>query len=356
MGKVVASVQNNIDKIRAGLSHIPLDWKPKLWLDTKIPLLNQALGHKDYGIPYGRVIELFAWESQGKTSIALSVEALAQRDGALVIHGDVENSWDPGYARRRGFAPCINCAGTGVIPEDSKEKFNLRLDEKGKEWRDCANCGGMEADTGGLDKTNLLVIRPYVGNFCYHDKHGKEHMEKEPRLATAQELCTEMESGMKLEGWTKKILVLDSIAALATEGEMVTGLVDANMRTNMDLPMFMGRLLRRWVGTAQVYNTCIILINQMRSGPAKFGDPNYTPGGNAPKFYSHVRAKVQRVAGGKITSKKPGPTLGKTIGFSGVMKCIKNKSGGDEGLEIGYRLYREGGLEFVEAKEVKADK
>jgi hypothetical protein len=43
----------------------------------------------------------------------------------------------------------------------------------------------------------------------------------------------------------------------------------------------------------------------------------------------------------------------KTIGVKGVMKCLKNKTGGMEGAEIGYRIMFKGGVEFIPAKDVK---
>ena len=322
---------NNLSEIRESLSHVALKWRPSTFLDTKLPDLNQVLGHAVKGIPYGRIIEISGWESNGKTSIILSVAALAQRDGALVIWGDVENSFDAGWARTRGFCLCPKCSGTGMVKD-----------------KECSACGGPDAPTCGLDTDKLVLIQPYVGRFSYKDKFGKTHMEKDPRLSTAQELCAEMEGAMQVGKHEKRILVVDSVAALMTEGEAVAGIEDANMRSDMDLPKFMSRLLRRWVGSAQVYNTLIVLVNQLREGPGKgFGDPTTTPGGNAPKFYSHVRVRVSRVAGSKIVDQQ------KVIGFRGVMKCLKNKAGGAEGSEIGYRLLRAGPLEFVPAKDVR---
>jgi RecA/RadA recombinase len=277
--------------------------------------------------------------SQGKSALVMSIAALAQYDGAHVVYGDVENSFDPGWARVRGMAKCPHCNGTGTRPT-VKDPAILT---------ECISCGGPEATTAGLDVSKLTLIQPYVGQFSYVDKKtGKTHQEKNPRLSTAQELCSEIEASMQQKGHTKRVVVLDSIAALLTEGESLTGLEDANMRTNMDLPLFMGRLLRRWVGCAQVHNALIILVNQLREGPkSSFGDSSHTPGGNAPKFYSHVRVRVHRVAGSKIMDK------GEVIGIRGIMKCLKNKTGGGESSEIGYRLLFNGPLEFVPADDVK---
>ncbi len=315
------------------MNHVPLAWTPSAWLDTSkdlgFPDLNMVLGHTKQGLSYGRMIEVTAWEGQGKTSLMMAIAALAQQDGALAIWGDVENSFDPGWARQRGFFPCQKCKGTALV-----------------NGKDCAACGGPGADAQGLDLDRLVLVKPYVGNFSYLEK-GRVVKEKIPRLSTAQELCGEMEAAMSLKGHSKRVLVLDSIAALLTEGESLAGIENANMRTSMDLPLFMGRLLRRWVGLAQVHNTLIILVNQLREGPKSFGDPTYAPGGNAPRFYSHVRMRCHRSKGGKLMDK------GKMIGFCGIMKAIKNKCGGLEGAECGYRVKFNGPLEFVPAKDVR---
>lgn len=278
--------------------------------------------------------------SQGKSSVMLAVAALAQRDGAHVVWLDVENSFDPGYAIQRGFAKCPRCEGTGK-PMMGKPKMPSPGD------KDCPACGGPDATTRGLDTGKLTLIQPYVGRFNYTDKTGKVRQEKNPRLASAQELCAEMEAAMS--GHAKCVAVLDSIAALLTEGESLTGLEDANMRTNLDLPLFMGRLLRRWVGLAQVHNCLIILVNQLREGPVKFGDPVKTPGGNAPKFYSHVRVRVSRIPSGRI---KDG---GKVIGIRGVLRCLKNKAGGTENSTVGFKLLFEGPIQFMPENQLKKE-
>jgi RecA/RadA recombinase len=109
----------------------------------------------------------------------------------------------------------------------------------------------------------------------------------------------------------------------------------------------MGKLLRRWVGLAQVHNALVILVNQMRSAPRAFGD--YTPGGNAPKFYSHVRIQVKRIKGSRIIDK------GKTVGIRGKLVCVKNKTGGTEGAEIGFKLLFKGGLCFMPVKSLSEE-
>ena len=314
--------------IRKGLKRVALTWNPSVWLDTKLPLLNNVMGHSDKGLAYGRMIEISGWESQGKSAIMLSIAALAQRDGAHIIWGDIENSFEADWALQRGLIKCPVC--------------------NGKDYKECIGCGYDPKDPGsegcGLDVSRITLIQPYVGTF---------EGEKSARLSTAQELLTEIEACMKRKRKEDRCLVvLDSLAALETEEERNAGIEGANMKSNMSLAVLLGRLLRRWVGLAQIHNAMIVLVNQLRSGPmkSKFGDPTYTVGGNAPRFYSHVRVRVKRVMGSKIIDK------GKTIGIKGIIECKKNKTGGEEGAKVGFRLFFRGKVEFVKASAVAPDK
>ena len=54
------------------------------------------------GIPRGRVTEIFGPESSGKTTLALSIVANAQRAGGVAAYIDAEHAVDPSYARRIG--------------------------------------------------------------------------------------------------------------------------------------------------------------------------------------------------------------------------------------------------------------
>src|SRR5881398_351401 len=54
------------------------------------------------GFPRGRVIEVFGPESSGKTTLALTVVAQAQKRGGLAAFIDVEHALDPAYAKRLG--------------------------------------------------------------------------------------------------------------------------------------------------------------------------------------------------------------------------------------------------------------
>ena len=313
-------------------------WNPTVWLDTRITGLNEILGHKTRGIPYGRLTEIFGWSSQGKSSIILSLAALAQRNGAYIIHGDIENSFEADYARARGLVLCPSCKGTGRVGTGVKAT-------------NCKTCTSpsLQLDPTGLDLTRLMVIKPYVGKFNDIVDPKTKRTKQVTRLTNAQELCAEIEEAIKMKvPQDRKVVVLDSIAAMLTAGEANAGL-NGGMRSNLDLPLFMGKLLRRWTGLAQVHNAWIVLVNQLRTGPKSFGNPEYTPGGNAALFYSHTRVQVKRITGSRIVDKS------KTIGIRGKLVCHKNKTGGEEGAEIGFRLYFKGGLEFVPVKDLLSD-
>ena len=267
----------------------------------------------------------------------MGLAALAQRDGAYVIWCDLESSFAPKWALQRGLAPCPACKG------EAGKKNGIA----------CDGCGGSLdvslSPMRGLDAAKLLLIQPFVGRFSHVGKDGKMHKEKEDRLAYGQELLAEVEAGMTLPGHDKRMVVLDSVAAVLPEGEAKAGIDDMNMRTDMDLPKLMSRLLRRWVGRAQVHNVMIALVSQLREGPGGFGSNEKTSGGNAPKFYAHVRVRVRRVKGGRIIQS------GKLLGITGIMKAVKNKQGGQEGKEIGYQIMFKGPLKFIPAAKAKVN-
>lgn len=54
------------------------------------------------GLPKGRIVEIYGPESSGKTTIALSVIAEAQKKGGVAAFVDAEHALDVNYARRLG--------------------------------------------------------------------------------------------------------------------------------------------------------------------------------------------------------------------------------------------------------------
>ena len=62
--------------------------------------LDLALG--GFGIPRGRVVEIFGPESSGKSTLALHVVASAQRLGGIAAYIDAEHALDPAWAQKIG--------------------------------------------------------------------------------------------------------------------------------------------------------------------------------------------------------------------------------------------------------------
>jgi len=62
--------------------------------------LDYALGI--WGVPRGRIIEIYGPEASGKTTLALHIIAEAQKQGGLAAFVDAEHALDPGYSRRLG--------------------------------------------------------------------------------------------------------------------------------------------------------------------------------------------------------------------------------------------------------------
>ena len=62
--------------------------------------LDMALGIG--GLPRGRIVEIYGHESSGKTTLALSVIAQAQKQGGTCAFIDAEHALDPSYAKKIG--------------------------------------------------------------------------------------------------------------------------------------------------------------------------------------------------------------------------------------------------------------
>ncbi|HLL90287.1 MAG TPA: recombinase RecA [Tepidisphaeraceae bacterium] len=74
--------------------------KPIDGIPTASLSLDIALG--GYGIPKGRVIEIFGPESSGKTTLTLHIIASCQKAGGVAAFIDAEHALDPSWAKRLG--------------------------------------------------------------------------------------------------------------------------------------------------------------------------------------------------------------------------------------------------------------
>src|SRR5437762_14053371 len=85
------SPDEEIAIIEKELKERTFEAKVVAWLNTGNKRLNGVLGSTEFGLPYGKIIELYGPESHGKTMLGLLIAALAQRDGARVGWADFEN-------------------------------------------------------------------------------------------------------------------------------------------------------------------------------------------------------------------------------------------------------------------------
>src|ERR1035437_1161940 len=88
--------------IQKVLGYLTLELQPREWFDTGSRMLNAVLGSQEKGIAYGKMIEVFGPESNGKTLLALLLAGLAQADDAKVAWVDFENSLDKPWAASQG--------------------------------------------------------------------------------------------------------------------------------------------------------------------------------------------------------------------------------------------------------------
>jgi recombination protein RecA len=78
--------------------------------------LDQALGVG--GVPRGRIIEIYGPESSGKTTLALTIIANAQKAGGNAVFIDAEHALDAGYAGKLG----VDIANLHVAQPDTGEE------------------------------------------------------------------------------------------------------------------------------------------------------------------------------------------------------------------------------------------
>lgn len=105
-------------------------------------LLNEALGIG--GLPRGRIVEIFGWESSGKTTIALNCIADAQKQGLKCLLVDAENAFDPEYAAALG------------VDVDNLQYCQPSYGEQGLEVADRLMSSG-QADVVVIDSVAALV-------------------------------------------------------------------------------------------------------------------------------------------------------------------------------------------------------
>jgi len=90
-----------------------------------------------------------------------------------------------------------------------------------------------------------------------------------------------------------RLIILDSIAALTTRAQLESNAGDSSAKA--DVARLLGVELRKINSYLANANCTLIMLNQMRVAPGvMFGNPEYSPGGNAPKFYASIRLMLKK--------------------------------------------------------------
>jgi recombination protein RecA len=114
------------------------------------------------------------------------------------------------------------------------------------------------------------------------------------------------------------LIVIDSVDALIPASTLEGEISDKHVA---ELARLMSQAMRMLVGLASKSNTCLLLINQLRTNLQiqGYGTSNeITSGGRALKYYASIRADIRRIGGIKNND-------GQEIGARIKIKTVKNK-------------------------------
>ncbi len=112
------------------------------------------------------------------------------------------------------------------------------------------------------------------------------------------------------------VIVLDSVAALVTKGELEGEIGDSVVGAQARL---MSAAMRKLTALISKARTICVFTNQIREKiGVMFGNPETTPGGKALKFYASVRVDIRRIGAIKTTD-------GNVTGNRTKVKIVKNK-------------------------------
>lgn len=117
-----------------------------------------------------------------------------------------------------------------------------------------------------------------------------------------------------------RLVVVDSVARL-TPKELLEGEI-GDSTTRAPVATLMSKALPGIMDAAEKSKTAIIWLNQLREKPGmSFGNPEYTPGGRALKFYCHMRISLK--FGGQIKGEIEGKEI--RVGQTAKFTIVKNK-------------------------------
>lgn len=120
--------------------------------------------------------------------------------------------------------------------------------------------------------------------------------------------------------------VFDSLASMIPASVLEKEVTEQTMRDSLALAAATSNTFKVLAMIASETNTLCIFLNQMRQKPGViYGDPNTTPGGNAPKFYASVRIQLGSSRVLQEVKDAAGKVEKEMIGSDISARCIKNK-------------------------------
>jgi recombination protein RecA len=231
-----------------------------LHLSTGLPNIDHQISgkYRGGGFQSGRVVEIAGPPSAGKTLLAQHVMKEAQLAGGAANFRDHERTFDQGLFQRFGgdISPGIF---TYSRPRSFEESIDGAID-----W--------MEA----IRKADVIPFEAPL------------------------------------------VCVFDSLAAMVPAEKLERGDKAANMREKVALATATSQELPAFSTFVEENNILAIFLNQIRTKPGvAYGDPRYTPGGDALPFYASVRIWLSRSMD-KVSKEVVGQTI--------TAETVKNKT------------------------------
>ena len=175
-------------------------------------------------------------------------------------------------------------------------------------------CAYLDAE-GSFDRAFAIKLGVDVDKLLFSRESGGEAL---------IDMACELLRSKKVD-----IIIFDSLAAMIPKMEVEDPMEQAQMAP---VARMMSRALRKLTFLNE--KTLMIFINQLRVNPgAKYGNPEYTPGGRALKFYASLRVDV-RQGDWLLDAKDKKKKIGQVVKF----RVVKNKT---------TPPYREGYFKFL---------
>ncbi len=254
------------DAIESAIGKNAKNQEVTVWLDTGYPPLNMAIsGEPDKGFPCGRIVEMFGPSACGKTAIATRAMISAQAAGGIAMWMDHERAFDLAVAQSMGLS-----------------------DERGR-W---------------------IYQRPETF---------------EASVDTAVKIAKMVREGKLIKPEAPIVVVFDSLTSMIPQSKMfdnkgkAKGTTDYTMHDSMALAKACSACFPALVGLCEKYNILMLFVNQIRLKPGVvYGNPETTPGGNAPEYYSSLRLSLGKEF---IKDKATKEVLGQIV----RAKVVKNR-------------------------------